>query len=1020
MIIRSTVFVVVSLLPLVGRAADDVYTTTIRPLLDRHCVECHGGGSPKEGLNLEEKKPGESIAALQDIQLLDAIAERLRSHAMPPPESDRPLSKADLSKLLDWVNGQIDRSLGGESNPGRVTIRRLTKVDYHNTIRDLLGLDVDTGQFPSDDVAHGFDNLANVISLPPLLMERYAETAESLAAEWWQREIQSNSQRRPGADRDLRNLAAGILLPLQERAFRRPTSELEHHYLLSFFDQCLTRGFSYDEALQGCVTRILVSPPFLYRIEKDGPIGQDYRLDDFELATRLSYFIWSSLPDDELFELARRGELQSGDNLKRQVLRMLKTPKVRQGLVENFAGQWLQTQRLRAIRPDPKSFADFDDELRDAMEQETLRLFETIVREDKPITDLLDADYTFVNERLARHYGIAEVKGDVLRRVNLGDSPRRGVITHGSILAINAHPTRTSPVLRGKWIMEVILGTPPPPPPADVSELEAVKVTGTLRQRLEAHRTNPRCASCHAQMDALGLALENFDAVGRWRAQDGTLPIIAPGKLPDGSHFDDALDLVRLLKEKHTGAFRKNLSERMLVYALGRTLGMYDRLPVRRIVTKTTEAQDLVSSLVLAIAESDAFRLRRNPGRIGVEQLPEQFLFDLTGNPDQQSILQLRHNPHVGSPSAEKRAVFELHTLKPLLGASTANGGDVQVGEPEGGPKVKQAYRYSMTAPIDERVYLSFLEGMIGPTQYSDEFLKPIATVEATDESKVLNVAHSSHAWNAPLAGPGHVRPGSLMAFDFDVRLVAKPSDQISIFLATTGGTNSSMISNAGEFLVEGEGRHRLTQVGRRNPTTHDAWNNNITMVINTRTQTVIDNVSPIRIIRPQLRLSDAGPIRLTVLVGKTRQSSERHVSNAQKTTLTDHKGQSWRPILYGVSRVKTDPKRPYFMETEHVGIELLGEDADRFELVGANAIDGGRAIKLLGADQKPGLEGGQEPESESFKVLFKGADQKGIYRAVVRIVTQAGNNGKRSGGGNGEPTKDFHYVDIPVEGTVE
>ena len=423
--IRLIVFVIVSLLPLLGRAADDVYKTTIRPLLDRHCVECHGGGSPKEGLDLEAKKPGTLIATLRNIQSLDAIAERLNSHLMPPPDSDRPLSEADRKALLDWVNAQIDRSLGGESNPGRVTIRRLTKVDYRNTIRELLGLDFDTGEFPSDDVAHGFDNLADVISLPPLLMERYADAAESLAAKWWQREIQSNPKRRPAPDRNQRNLAAGILLPLQKRAFRRPTTELEHHYLLAFFDKCLKQGFNYDEALKACVTRILVSPPFLYRIEKDGPIGQDYRLDDFELATRLSYFIWSSMPDGELFKLARLGTLQKGDNLKQQVLRMLRDPKVRQGLVENFAGQWLQTQRLRAIRPDRKAFSDFNDDLRDAMEQETLRLFETIVRENKPITELLDADYTFVNERLARHYGIAGVKGNSLQRVSLVNLPRR-------------------------------------------------------------------------------------------------------------------------------------------------------------------------------------------------------------------------------------------------------------------------------------------------------------------------------------------------------------------------------------------------------------------------------------------------------------------------------------------------------------------------------------------------------------------------------------------------------------------
>jgi mono/diheme cytochrome c family protein len=1018
--LRLIVFVIVIQLPWSGRAADEAYRTTIRPLLDRHCVECHGGGKPKEGLDLEARQPGELSASLKSIQSLDAIALRLRSQSMPPPDSERPLSEADRKALLDWVDAQIDRSLGGEKNPGRVTIRRLTKVDYRNTIRDLLGLDVDTSEFPSDDVAHGFDNLADVISLPPLLMERYADAAESLAKKWWQREVKSNAASRPTSDWNERNTAAGILLPLQQQAFRRTTSELEHHYLLAFFDQCRKQGFDYDQTLQACLTRILVSPAFLFRIEKDGPIGQDYRLDDFELATRLSYFIWSSMPDVGLFELARRGELQKGDNLKQQVQRMLRDPKVRQGLVENFAGQWLQTQRLRAIRPDRKAFADFNDELRDAMEQETLRLFEAIVREDRPITELLDADYTFVNQQLAQHYGISGVKANSWQRVSLANLPRRGVITHASILAINAHPTRTSPVLRGKWIMEAILGTPPPPPPADVSELEAVTVTGTLRQRLEAHRANPRCASCHDRMDALGLALENFDAVGRWRTRDGNLPIDAAGKLPDGGQFNDALGLVTLLREKHTAAFRKNLSERILVYALGRTLGMYDRLPLRRVVTQTADAQDRFSSLVLAIAESDVFRLRRNPGRIGVEKLAEQFVFDLSGNPDQQSILKLRRNPHANPPSTAGQAAFELHTLKPLLSASTASGGEVVVGKPAGGPQVKQAYRYPITAPIDEPVYLSFLKGMIGPTEYSDEFLKPIAAFEPTDEAKILTVAHSSHAWNGLLAGPANVRPGSLMSFDFDVRLVAKPNDRVHLYLATTGGVNTSMILNAGPFAVEGEGLHRLTQVGRRNPTTHDAWNNNITLVIETRTQTVIENVSPIRVVRPQLGLSDAKPIRFAVAVGQTPESEERRVFNSQMTTMTDHNGTIWRSVLYGVSRVKTDPKRPYFMETEHAGLELIGEHADRFELVGTNTIDGGRAIKLVGADKQTGLEGGPEPESESFTVRFRGADTAGTYRAVVRVVTQAGNAGMPSNGEQGEPAKGFCYVEIPVEAIVK
>ena len=632
---------------------------------------------------------------------------------------------------------------------------------------------------------------------------------------------------------------------------------------------------------------------------------------------------------------------------------------------------------------------------------------------------MLDADYTFVNERLALHYGIAGIKGEKLQRVSLEKLPRRGVMTHASVLAINSHPTRTSPVLRGKWVMDAILGTPPPPPPADISELEAVKVTGTLRQRLEAHRSNPSCASCHDRMDAFGLAFENFDATGRWRDKDGAAPVDASGKLLGGGQFNDALGMVELLREKQSGAFRKNLSERMLVYALGRTLGMYDRKPLRQISTRVADRQDRISELVLAIAASDAFRLRRNPGRIGVEKLAEAFIFDLGGNPDQQSILKLGRNPHADPPAAANEASFELHSLQPLLNASTESGAKVVVGKPAGGSG-NQAFRYPMTAPLDEAVYLSFLDGMIGPIDYSDDFLKPIATVDDTDESKVLTVAHSAHTWNAPLAGPTNVRPGSLMAFEFNVRLVAKDKDNITIHLATSGGTNASMIANAGNFAVEGEGNHRLLQVGRRKPTTHDAWNNNITMVINTRTQTVIGKVSPIHVVRPQLGMSDPSPIRLSAGPGKIAEAPERRVINAQKTTLIDHQKKPWQSILYGVSQMKTDPKRAYFMTTEHVGIALTGEHANLFELLGKNAVAGGRGIKLIGADGEPGLEGGTQPEFESFQVRFRGAAKPGVYRAAVRVVTQAGNTGTRSTGKAGEPLPDFHYLDIPVEATVQ
>ncbi|MEX1042208.1 MAG: DUF1592 domain-containing protein [Pirellulaceae bacterium] len=1012
--------VLVVLFGIEAQGADEAYEQRVLPLLERHCVDCHGASKPEQGLRLAGDGSNEIMAALRDIKSLDLIAERLRSQTMPPPDVEHPLSKAERETLLGWIDGQIDRSLGTDRNPGRVDIRRLTKVDYRNTIRDLLGIDFDTTGFPSDDVAHGFDNLAEVISLPPLLMERYADAAEELAAQWLKRELAADPAKMPSAETSPRQLAVQILLPLQERAFRRPTTELEKHYLLTFFDRLQQEEFTYEETMRACVTRILISPPFLFRIEQDGPIGQDRPLDDFELATRLSYFLWSSMPDDELWNLAQQGALQTGDQLQRQIHRMLQDPKTRQGLVENFAGQWLQTQRVRVIRPDRTEFPQFDEELRQAMEGETLALFESIVRENRPVTDLLDADYTFLNERLAKHYGIDGVQGPAFQRVSLKDLPRRGILTQASILAINSHPTRTSPVLRGKWIMEALLGTPPPPPPADVAELEAVKVEGTLRERLELHRSDARCASCHNRMDALGLAFENYDPLGTWRTTDENLPVDPSGELDEGQAFNHPLELIELLRDTQTAAFRKNLVERLLVYASGRTLGMYDRLPVRQITTRVGNEEDRLVSLIEGVVNSDLFRQRRNFGRIGIEALSEQLVFELKGNPDQQSIVTLRRNPHAATPFSKDHATFELHTLTKLLHASTASDSEVTVGQVSGGAEKGEAYRYPITAPLDEPIYLSFLEGMIGPKQYSDDFLKPISPVDPSDESRVLNITNSSHAWNDSLVGPANIRPGSLLAFDFDVDLVAKPSDHLDVFLATAGASNDSMISNSGGFKVEGEGKHRLTQVGLRKTTTHDSWNNIITLAIRTRTQTVVSNVSPIRVVRPQLEVSDSSPIRFPGLgVNQTAESPERRVFNAQKTTITDQHDAAQATLLYGMCRVTGDPKRAYFMDTEHVGLELIGPDAQRFELLGGHAIDDGQAMKLLGEDEEPGLKGGPQPEFETFQVRFRGAPQAGTFEAKLRVVTQAGNLGTPSSGEEGQPTKGLQYVEIPLEAIV-
>ncbi|WP_152050995.1 DUF1592 domain-containing protein [Tautonia marina] len=403
------------------------------------------------------------------------------------------------------------------------------------------------------------------------------------------------------------------------RAFRRPASQHEVERLMDLFRLVRRDGGSFEEAMQLAVQAVLVSPHFLFRVEygsapdPNAPEGVA-PLSDWELASRLSYFLWSSMPDEPLFRAAFEGKLRDPSELERQTLRMLADPKASR-FIERFAGQWLQIQNLATVNPDPARFPDFDNSLREAMRRETELFFEAVVREDRSILDLLDANETFLNERLARHYGIPDVTGDEFRRVSLpADSPRGGVLTHASILTITSNPTRTSPVKRGKYILDQILGTPPPPPPPDVPELEeGPELTGTLRERMQQHSENPSCASCHKRMDPLGFGFENFDAIGRWRGQDGGATIDASGTLPGGESFQGPADLKSLLKAR-SDEFARTLTENLMTYALGRGLEYFDRCAVDRILADLDRHDSRFGRLVVDIVTSDAFRMRKTEG----------------------------------------------------------------------------------------------------------------------------------------------------------------------------------------------------------------------------------------------------------------------------------------------------------------------------------------------------------------------------------------------------------------------
>jgi len=409
--------------------------------------------------------------------------------------------------------------------------------------------------------------------------------------------------------------ARTILKALAHRAFRRPVTNADLQPLYGFYEKARATG-DFENGIQAAIEAMLVSPEFLFRIEQDprGALpGAPHRITDVELASRLSFFLWSTMPDDELLDLAERGGLSEPSALERQVRRMLDDPRA-DALVSNFAGQWLQLRTIATLRPDPV-ILPFDEALRQAFLTETTLFVSSIFREDRSLLDLLDGDYTFLNQRLAEHYGIPRVYGSQFRRVTLTDPNRRGLLGQGSVLTVTSYPNRTSVVQRGKWILENLLGTPPPPPPPDVPELKAAPHGKplSLREQMQEHRSNPTCAACHARMDPIGFALENYDAVGQWRTKDAGAPIDASGRLPDGTEFTGPDGLRQLLMTKYRDDFVRTATEKLLTYALGRGIEYYDGPTIRSIDRDAARDNYRMSSLILAVVKSAPFQMRRAP-----------------------------------------------------------------------------------------------------------------------------------------------------------------------------------------------------------------------------------------------------------------------------------------------------------------------------------------------------------------------------------------------------------------------
>jgi hypothetical protein len=741
------------------------FQTQVMPLLKQYCTECHGGTKQKAELDLDRFQGKADAAVMKDRELWEKVLEKLEGREMPPEDRPQP-SPPEIERITKWIEQALAafdcRNL---KNPGRVTIRRLNRAEYNNTIRDLVGVDFQPADdFPTDDVGYGFDNIGDVLSMSPILVEKYMVAAEQIVAKAIVPDASARVPRRrleakdlaggdklgprvmvsrtpafaeiecpkdatyvirvkasaglrsdppprlvvtlddreilavdileqkdsaktreikidatagkkklsladargshgkeldptestgnqggraslllvefveivgpadlpdshtriincqPTGERSSIECARQVLKEFATRAFRRPVTDDELERLVRLVRLTQEQGDSFERGIQLAVQAILSSPRFLFRVELDPGAGDPdgiRALNDFELATRLSYFLWSSMPDDELFRLARGGELQKPDVLDAQVRRMLADAKAG-ALVENFAGQWLQLRDIAKVTPDPELFPGFDDALRTAMLRETELFFEAVVTEDRSILDFLDADFTFVNERLARHYGIGGARGEDFRRVALSGGNRRGILTHASILTITSNPNRTSPVKRGKWILENILGTPPPPPPPGVDELEdgtEATLKGSLRERMEQHRSKPMCATCHNRMDPLGFAFENFDAIGAWRDFDGKFAIDASGSLPGGVEFDGPPELIEMLKTARRRQFCRCLAEKMLTYALGRGLESYDRCAVDKIIEGLEKHEYKFSNLVAGIVHSEPFQLRGSKGQ---------------------------------------------------------------------------------------------------------------------------------------------------------------------------------------------------------------------------------------------------------------------------------------------------------------------------------------------------------------------------------------------------------------------
>ncbi len=589
-----------------------------RLLLETHCQVCHSEQNSSGGFDLQSYPDLESIHA--DPQRWERLLARLRNGEMPPRGVPAPAPE-ERERLIEWIGSTLGEAACAEGPvPGPHPLRRLNRAEYSATVRDLLNVHFNAGAGLPDEGAggEGFDNAAETLFLSPIHAEKYLDAARR-ALEYAITDPQARETfliAKPDETTSAEAAARTILEGFLPRAFRRPVTESEIRTYLPLFGKARKRGEDFEPAVAYMLQGVLISPRFLFFVEEPNRRAEPVAVNDFELASRLSYFLWGSMPDEELFRLAAKGRLSDQTILEGKVECMLGDRRTRI-FSERFIEQWLGTRELgRDIEPDAKIFPEYQDAaLRAAIRYEPILFFDEVLSEDLSLLNLIDSDFSLLNKELVKHYGLEPMEGlrqqPVVRKWPYG-ARRGGLLPMAAVLAVSSYPNRTSPVLRGKWVLETLLGEPPPPPPPDVPELaenHGGEAPRSLRERLERHRADPACASCHSRIDPIGFGLENYDVLGRWRDEEDGHPIDAAGVLPDGTRFDGPAELKLILLDRKD-QFLRVLTEKMLAYALGRGLTLTDRCTVGRIVERVRERGYRAHALVIEIVNSAPFRLK--------------------------------------------------------------------------------------------------------------------------------------------------------------------------------------------------------------------------------------------------------------------------------------------------------------------------------------------------------------------------------------------------------------------------